>query len=82
MTGAVTEAGCRTRRGRHERRAASRRPNAPEYIRYRCGRRLPDSMREWVRHDLAGKGATARLRVHNLDPDLVDETRPPAYGQN
>ena len=31
-------------------------PNAWQYIRYCCGARLPDSMRDWVRRDLAGKG--------------------------
>ncbi|CMM24018.1 membrane protein [Mycobacterium tuberculosis] len=104
------------------------RPNPWQYIRYCYGARLPDSMRDWVRNDLAGKGAAIRmmirvavpavlvlapfwliptsldvhlsmtlpilipfvyfshalnkvwrrhmLRVHNLDPELVDE--PPA----
>jgi hypothetical protein len=104
-----------------------RRPSAVQYVRYCYGRRLPDSMRDWVRNDLAGEGATARmmirvavpavlvlapfwlipttlyvhmgmtlpilipfvyfshalnkvwrrhmLRLHNLDPDLVDERR-------
>ncbi|ORW04255.1 DUF5313 domain-containing protein [Mycobacterium kyorinense] len=103
------------------------RPGVIQYIRYCYGHRLPDSMRDWVRNDLAGKGATARmmirvavpavlvlapfwlipttldvhlgmtlpilipfvyfshalnkvwrrhmLRMHNLDPDLVDERR-------
>ena len=37
-----------------------RRPNVIEYIRYCYGRPLPDSMRDWVRNDLAGKGAAAR----------------------
>jgi hypothetical protein len=41
-------------------------PNVLQYIRYCYGGRLPDSMRDWVRDDLAGK-------VHGLDPDLVDE---------
>jgi Family of unknown function (DUF5313) len=106
---------------------ACRRPSVIQYVRYCYGRRLPDSMRDWVRNDLAGKGATARmmirvavpavlvlipfwfipttldvhlsmtlpilipfvyfshalnkvwrrhmLRLHNLDPDLVDERR-------
>jgi hypothetical protein len=38
-----------------------RRPRALQYIRYCCGGQLPDSMRDWVRHDLAGKGATGRM---------------------
>ena len=32
-----------------------------QYIGYCYGRRLPDSMRDWVRNDLAGKGATVRM---------------------
>jgi hypothetical protein len=104
-----------------------RRPNLIQCIRYCYGHPLPASMRDWVRQDLAGKGATARmmirvaipavlvlapfwfipaslyvhaemtlpilipfvyfshalnkvwrrhmLRMHNLDPDLVDERR-------
>jgi hypothetical protein len=41
--------------------AARKRPNAFQFIRYCCGGRLPDSMRDWVRNDLAGKGATGRM---------------------
>ena len=37
------------------------RPNAFQFIRYCCGKPLPDSMRDWVRNDLAGKGATGRM---------------------
>jgi uncharacterized protein DUF5313 len=37
------------------------RPNALQFIRYCCGGQLPDSMREWVRNDLTGKGATGRM---------------------
>ena len=37
------------------------RPNAWQFIRYCCGGQLPDSMRDWVRNDLAGKGATGRM---------------------
>src|SRR6201995_5883158 len=37
------------------------RPNAWQYVRYCCGGQLPDSMRDWVRNDLAGKGATGRM---------------------
>ena len=37
------------------------RPNALQFIRYCCGGRLPDSMRDWVRNDLAGEGATGRM---------------------
>jgi hypothetical protein len=37
------------------------RPTALQFIRYCCGGQLPDSMRDWVRNDLAGKGATGRM---------------------
>lgn len=47
------------------------RPNAWEYITYCYGRRLPDSMRDWVRNDLAGKGATVRLMVRMAIPALI-----------
>ena len=32
-----------------------------QYITYCYGKRLPDSMREWVANDLAGPGATVRM---------------------
>lgn len=47
------------------------RPNLVEYVTYCYGRRLPDSMRDWVRHDLAGNGATRRMMVRVLLPALV-----------
>ncbi|AKS34773.1 DUF5313 domain-containing protein [Mycolicibacterium goodii] len=47
------------------------RPNVWEYITYCYGRRLPDSMRDWVRNDLAGKGATVRLMVRMAIPALI-----------
>jgi hypothetical protein len=37
------------------------RPSPWQFIRYCCGGQLPDSMRDWVRNDLAGKGATGRM---------------------
>jgi hypothetical protein len=46
-------------------------PNIWEYITYCYGRRLPDSMRDWVRNDLAGKGATVRLMVRMAIPALI-----------
>ncbi|WP_132994222.1 DUF5313 domain-containing protein [Gordonia zhaorongruii] len=39
------------------------RPNAVEYILYCYGKRLPDSMRGWVRNDLGGPGAVRRTVV-------------------
>ena len=41
--------------------AGRTKPTAWQYIRYCYGGRLPDSMRDWVRNDLAGKGATGRM---------------------
>ena len=46
-------------------------PNLWQYIGYCYGRRLPDSMRDWVREDLAGKGATIRTRVRAAIPALI-----------
>lgn len=46
-------------------------PNVWEYITYCYGRRLPDSMRDWVRNDLAGEGATVRLMVRMAIPALT-----------
>jgi len=40
-----------------------RRPNVLQYIAYSYGRVLPDSMQDWVRNDLAGRGATARTMM-------------------
>lgn len=48
-----------------------RKPNALQYIRYCYGRRLPDSMRDWVRHDLTGKGATTRVMVRAAVPTAL-----------
>ena len=50
---------------------ARTRPNFWEYIGYCYGRRLPDSMRDWVRNDLAGKGATARMMVRVFIPAFL-----------
>jgi hypothetical protein len=47
------------------------RPNVLEYIGYCYGRRLPDSMRDWVRNDLAGKGATIRMMIRVFIPALL-----------
>jgi hypothetical protein len=50
---------------------ARTRPNPWEYIGYCYGRRLPDSMRNWVSNDLAGKGATIRTMVRAAIPALL-----------
>src|SRR4051812_14838143 len=46
-------------------------PNMLQYIGYCYGRRLPDSMRDWVRNDLAGKGATVRMMVRVFIPAFL-----------
>lgn len=46
-------------------------PNLLQYIGYSYGMRLPDSMKAWVRNDLAGKGATIRTMVRAAIPALI-----------
>ena len=46
-------------------------PNLLQYVGYCYGRRLPGSMRDWVRNDLAGKGATVRTMVRAAIPALI-----------
>lgn len=46
-------------------------PNFVEYITYCYGRRLPDSMRQWVADDLAGRGATRRMMVRVFIPAVL-----------
>ena len=48
--------------------AVPAKPNAWQYLRYIYGGRLPNSMRDWVRNDLAGKGATRRMMVRMFIP--------------
>ncbi len=36
------------------------RPTPLQYMAYSYGRTLPDAMRNWVAHDLAGRGAVRR----------------------
>ncbi|WP_326545091.1 DUF5313 domain-containing protein [Mycolicibacterium sp. ND9-15] len=50
---------------------AADRPNIVQYITYSYGRRLPDSMREWVAHDLAGPGALRRHMIRMAIPPLL-----------
>lgn len=51
--------------------AGRTRPNALQYIRYCYGGRLPDSMRDWVRNDLAGKGAARRMMIRVAAPAVL-----------
>lgn len=46
-------------------------PNPIQYLGYCYGRRLPDSMREWVAHDLADHGAVRRHVIRMAIPPLV-----------
>ena len=46
-------------------------PSALQYIRYCYGARLPDSMRDWVRNDLAGKGAARRMMLRVAVPAVL-----------
>lgn len=48
-----------------------RRPNPIQYIRYCYGRPLPPSMRDWVRNDLAGRGAIVRMIMRAVVPTTL-----------
>jgi hypothetical protein len=50
---------------------ASARPTLVQYIAYSYGRRLPDSMRSWASHDLAGEGAVRRHMIRAAIPPLL-----------
>lgn len=50
---------------------AADRPNIWQYITYSYGRRLPDSMRDWVTRDLAGPGATIRMMIRVMIPAFL-----------
>jgi hypothetical protein len=50
---------------------ANARPTLVQYIAYSYGRRLPDSMRSWVSHDLAGEGAIRRHMIRSAIPPLL-----------
>ena len=51
--------------------AARGRPSALQYIAYCYGRVLPDSMKDWVRTDLGGKGATGRTVIRFAIPAIL-----------
>lgn len=46
-------------------------PNLIQFIGYCFGRRLPDSMLDWVREDLTGTGATRRMMLRALVPAVL-----------
>lgn len=50
---------------------AAPRPNLVQYVTYSYGRRLPDSMREWVAHDLADHGAVRRHMIRMAIPPFL-----------
>ncbi|MDH6280342.1 DUF5313 family protein [Prescottella agglutinans] len=45
-----------------------RRPNPLQWIGYSCGRKLPDSMQDWVRNDLIGDWAVPRHMIRSMVP--------------
>lgn len=46
------------------------RPNPVQWIGYAFGRRLPDSMQDWVRNDLIGDRAVPRHLIRGMIPFL------------
>ena len=48
-----------------------RTPSVLQYIAYSYGKVLPASMRDWVRNDLTGKGATRRTMIRVAIPALL-----------
>ncbi len=47
------------------------RPNPLQYVAYCYGKVLPPSMHDWVRNDLAGKGARRRTLIRVTLPALL-----------
>jgi Family of unknown function (DUF5313) len=47
------------------------RPNPLQYLAYCYGKVLPPSMRDWVRNDLAGKGARRRTLIRVTVPGVL-----------
>jgi len=48
-----------------------KRPGPLQYIGYSFGHKLPDEMTDWVRNDLAGKGAVRRHMVRTAIPPFL-----------
>lgn len=46
-------------------------PGPLQYVAYCYGKRLPDAMRDWVKHDLAGPGATVRMMIRVAVPAIL-----------
>lgn len=51
--------------------AGRAKPNVLQYIGYCYGKRLPNSMRQWVADDLAGPGATRRMMMRMFVPAVL-----------
>ena len=51
--------------------AGPAKPNLVQYIGYCYGKRLPNSMRQWVADDLAGPGATRRMMLRMVEPAVL-----------
>jgi hypothetical protein len=51
--------------------AGPAKPNVLQYIGYCYGKRLPNSMRQWVADDLAGPGATRRMMLRMVVPAVL-----------
>jgi hypothetical protein len=47
------------------------RPTVWQHVTYSYGRKLPDSMRDWVAEDLAGKGAATRMVIRVSVPCVL-----------
>ena len=47
-----------------------KKPGPLQFIAYAYGKRLPDSMKEWVAHDLADNGAVRRHMIRMAIPPL------------
>jgi uncharacterized protein DUF5313 len=50
---------------------ATDRPTPWQYLTYSYGRCLPNTMRDWVAHDLAGEGAVRRHVIRMAIPPLL-----------
>ncbi|MCE5291873.1 MAG: DUF5313 domain-containing protein [Nocardiaceae bacterium] len=48
-----------------------RKPTIGQYLAYCFGKVLPPELRDWVREDLTGRGATARLVVRVTTPVVL-----------
>ena len=51
--------------------AGPAKPSLLQYIGYCYGKRLPNSMRQWVADDLAGPGATRRMMLRMVVPAVL-----------